>query len=141
MTDRTNDPEYTSPEDEGIPEEDRPHPRKVSTGDPQEGLLLPGDRPRGDDWGNTAEEQREGEPLDRRRTRERPEGESGSRPDAGRLREEGFGLADHEKDEVATEAPDDTSGRSAEEAAVRVDRDPRGATDGRDRYVEEEETE
>ena len=139
MTERTNDPEYVSPEDEGIPEEDRPHPKKVPTGDPQEGLMLPGDRPRADDWGNTADEQRRGEPLDRRLARDRPDGEAGRRPNAGRLREEGFGLADHEKDEVATEAPEDTTGRSAEEAAVRVDRHPRGLTDGPDRYVEDDE--
>jgi hypothetical protein len=139
MTERTNDPEYESPEDEGIPEEDRPHPKKVPTGDPQEGLVLPGDRPRGDDWGNTADEQREGESLDGRLSRERPDRESGKRPDAGRLREKGFGLADHEKDEVASEAPEDTAGRSAEEAAVRIDRDPRGLTGGRDQYVEDDE--
>jgi hypothetical protein len=139
MIERTNDPEYESPEDEGIPEEDRPHPKKVPTGDPQEGLVLPGDRPRGDDWGNTADEQRRGEPLDRRLARERADRETGKRPDAGRLREKGFGLADHEKDEVATEATEDTAGRSAEEAAVRVERDPRSGTEGPDRYVENDE--
>jgi hypothetical protein len=139
MAERTNDPEHVSPEDEGIPDDDRPHPKKVPTGDPQEGLMLPGDRPRGDDWGNTAQEQREGESLDRRLGRDRPDKERGPRKDAGRLREEGDGLTDHEKDEVATEEPEDIEGRSAEEAAVRVEDEPEGLTGGPDQYVDNDE--
>ncbi|HEV3475673.1 MAG TPA: DUF5709 domain-containing protein [Actinomycetota bacterium] len=139
MTERTNDPEYESPEDEGIPDDGRPHPKKIPTGDPQEGWLLPGDRPRSEDWGNTAEEQREGESLDRRLGRDREDREPGGRHDSGRLREKGSGLTDHEKDEVATEAPADVEGRSAEEAAVRIEEEPEGLTDGPDRYVEDDE--
>jgi hypothetical protein len=98
MTERTNDPEHESPEDEGIRDTGRPHPKKIPTGDPQ------------DEW--TA------------------------RRDAGRLREEGSGLTDHEKDEVATEESDDLEGRSAEEAAVRVEDEPEGLAGGPDRYIE-----
>lgn len=139
MAERTNDPEHVAPEDEGIPDDGRPHPKKIPTGDPQEGHMLPGDRPRGDDWGNTADEQRQGEPLDRRLGRDRPDREWTAREDAGRLREDGSGLTDHEKDEVATEEPEDLEGRSAEEAAVRVEDEPEGLADGPDRYVEDDE--
>jgi hypothetical protein len=62
-----------------------------------------------------------------------------SRRDSGRLREQGSGLTDHEKDEVATEEPEDIDGRSAEEAAVRVEEEPEGLTGGPDRYVEDDQ--
>jgi uncharacterized protein DUF5709 len=68
-----------------------------------------------------------------------PDDEPEIRQDAGRLIEEGSGLADTEKDEVAEEAHDDREDRSAEEAAVRVEEDPGGLTDGPEAYVEEDE--
>lgn len=61
------------------------------------------------------------------------------RETAGRLREQGFGLADHEEEEVADEAEDDTEDLTAEEQAVRVEEEPGGTTGGPDRYVEEDE--
>jgi hypothetical protein len=125
------------PEDEGLPDLDPALPSKEATGDAQEGLVLPRDEPRAaDDHGTTAEEQREGEELGGRLDREEPEGEEADRRQAGRLIEEG--LDDHEKDEVAEEAREDTEGLSAEEAAVRVEEDLRGGSDRPDdRYVEE----
>ena len=126
------------PEDEGIPDLDPAHPRKEGTGDPQEGLMAPGDVPRAvDQRGTTADEQREGEPLDERLEQEQPDEEDRPREDAGLLVEEGSGLTDEEKDEVA-EAVEAPEGRSAEEDAVRVEEDPPGGTGGPDSYVEEE---
>jgi hypothetical protein len=67
------------------------------------------------------------------------EHEDEERQTAGRLREQGFGLADHEEEEVADEAEDDTEDLTAEEQAVRVEEDPGGTTGGPDRYVEEDQ--
>jgi hypothetical protein len=131
-------PHEESPEDEGIPDIGRPHPGKRDTGDPQEGLVLPRDEPTAvDDYGTTAAEQRDGEPLDERLRQEERDRERAVRPTAGRLVEEGSGLVDVEKDEVADQAPDDADGASAEEAAVRIVDDPPGGTDHPDSYVEE----
>jgi Family of unknown function (DUF5709) len=128
-----------SPEDEGIPDLDPTLPSKEATGDAQEGLVVPGDEPRGvDEHGTTADEQRSGEPLEDKLEREEHDREELDGRRAGRLIEDGEGLTDQEKDEVAEEAPDDRQGLSAEEAAVRVDEEARGGVDrDRDRYVEE----
>jgi hypothetical protein len=137
--DRPNEPDRESPEDQGIPDLDPALPSKEATGDAQEGLVIPGDEPRGaEEHGTTAEEQREGEPLEDRLEREDPDGEDRRSRRAGRLIEDGEGLTDHEKDEVAEEARKDVDGLSSEEAAVRVEEDARGGVDrDRDRYVEE----
>ena len=59
---------------EGVPDLEGPLPEKELTGDPQEGIAPPGDRPRATvEWGITAEEQREIEPLDVRIGRELPD--------------------------------------------------------------------
>jgi hypothetical protein len=126
------------PEDEGIPDLDQALPQKEETGDPQEGLMVPRDEPRAvEENGTTAEEQREGESLDERLAREEGEEGPGSRESAGTLEEEGSGLTDVEKDEVAeqAEAPE---GRSAEEEALRVEPEAPGGTDRPDSYVEED---
>src|SRR4051812_18714817 len=61
-------------DDEGIPDLEGPLPEKEATGDPQEGLMPPHDRPvAATDWGITGEEQRAGEPLDRRVAHELPD--------------------------------------------------------------------
>jgi hypothetical protein len=61
-------------DDEGIPDLEGPLAEKERTGDPQEGLMPPGDRPiAATDWGITGEEQRAGEPLDRRVAHEQPD--------------------------------------------------------------------
>ncbi len=130
--------EHESVEDEGIPELERPHPAKIATGDPQEGLMVPRDEPRGaEDWGTTAEEQMEGRPLADRLDAELPDTEEGQREQAGRLREEGFGLVDTEKDLVADEAEDDVDGLSAEEAAMRIEDPPPGVSTGPDTYLDD----
>jgi hypothetical protein len=61
-------------DDEGIPDLQGPLPEKELTGDPQEGLMPPGDRAHAEaDWGVTDDEQRAGEPLDVRVRHERPD--------------------------------------------------------------------
>ena len=130
--------EHESPEDEGIPDLERPHEAKRATGDPQEGLMVPRDEPRSaEDWGTTAEEQIEGRPLADRLDAELPDTQEGQREQAGRLREEGFGLVDTEKDLVADEAEGDVDGLSAEEAAMRVEDPPPGVSTGPDTYLED----
>ena len=129
-------PEHESPEDEGIPDIGRPHPAKRATGDPQEGLILPGQSARAaESSGVTAEEQRAGEPLEQRLAQELPDTEPSRRHEAGRLVDDGAVL-DEEKDLVAEAAEDELEGRSAEEAAVRIEDAPEGMTDGPDSYLE-----
>jgi hypothetical protein len=118
-------------DDEGISDLEGPLPEKVATGDPQEGVSPPADKPSSEEWGMTAEEQRAGESLDDKIGRERPDvfddparlsrveeaigGSSGLRlVDSG---DEDVDLVDDEKDAVAR-AADDEDGLSAEEAAV-----------------------
>jgi hypothetical protein len=61
-------------DEEGVPDLEGPLPEKEATGDPQEGLPPPNDRPRASvDFGITAEEQAQGESLDRRIEREEPD--------------------------------------------------------------------
>jgi len=114
---------------EGIPDLEGPLPEKAATGDPQEGVSPPSDRPASTEYGVTAEEQSRPEPLDVRLARELPDVEElGSTPEAGALVEpedEALGLDDEEKDLVgrATGSSDD-QGLSAEEAAVHVVEEP-----------------
>jgi hypothetical protein len=123
------------PEDEGIPDLGPGLPEKKKTGDPQEGMVVPRDRPRGAEGATTAREQREGLPVDERLDQEEPQAEKEERRQAGRLRDEGD--PDTEKDAVADEAEDDVEGLSAEERAVRIEEDAPGGTGGPDHYVEE----
>ncbi|MCU1458154.1 MAG: hypothetical protein JWL73_2246 [Actinomycetia bacterium] len=61
-------------DEEGVPDLNGPLDEKAATGDPQEGQSPPGIRPRASvDFGTTAEEQREGEGLDGRLSREVPD--------------------------------------------------------------------
>src|SRR2546430_8748438 len=60
-------------DEEGIPDLEGPLPEKAATGDPQEGLPPPSDRPASLDWGTTAEEEAAGEPLDVRVSHEVPD--------------------------------------------------------------------
>ena len=74
----------TFPNDEGMPDLDPPAPGKIETGDPQDGLPPPGDRPRASvDFGTSAEEQRHGEPLDLRIAREVPDAAAPPAADRG----------------------------------------------------------
>jgi hypothetical protein len=140
-TEQTREEPEVTPEDEGIPEHGGPAPGKRETGDAQEGLLPPADSPRAaEDHGTTAEEQREGEPLEERLAEEEPDREPTRRTSMGRLVEPGSALTDEEKDEIADEAEDDRTGMSAEEAAMRDEENPKGLTGGPDQYVQDEET-
>src|SRR5437879_2950546 len=60
-------------DEEGIPDLEGPLPEKAATGDPQEGVPLPSDKPASLDWGTTAAEEAAGEPLDVRVSHEVPE--------------------------------------------------------------------
>src|SRR5436853_6858886 len=113
-------------------------PSKRITGDPQDDMVVPGDRPLGaEEFGTTAEEEREGEPLDVRLSREEPdmaaravgtdadESELADQPypedpdeRVGRIVETDEGAReDDEPDAVATDVGTDQGGLSAEERA------------------------
>ena len=115
------DPAERSPDDEGMPDLDPPAPGKIETGDPQEGLPPPGDRPRASvDYGTTAEEERHGEPLEVRIAREVPDDAAPPTADPGELVDEDA-VVDDEAELVGERAPSDPSlGRSAEEEAIHV---------------------
>lgn len=131
-------------EDEGVPDTD------LSAGEMDAGglesMTPPGDRPRAvTDWGTTAHEQRDGEPLDGRLARELPDpaldidlenGEPYPADDAetgtpaGRLVSPGGGaLFDDEAEEVGFDVGTDRGGFSAEEAAMTVVEDGAGLVD------------
>lgn len=135
----SGDQTEVTPEDEGIPEHGGPAPGKRETGDPQEGLLPPGDTPpAADGFGTTAEEQRTGESLDDKLAEEVPGQPPPRQTSMGRLVEAGSGVTDREKDEVGEEGEDDRSGLTPEEAALRNEENPKGLMDGPDQYVEDD---
>ncbi|SEG84068.1 hypothetical protein SAMN04489712_116137 [Thermomonospora echinospora] len=112
-------------EDEGIPDLQEGTPEQQRAVDPSE-MPLPGDQPVAvDEWGTTAEEQAEGEPMDLKLSREQPD--FGERPvdtsqAAGRIVEEDEGVRpDTEKDSVARDVGPDFGGYTAEEQAMRID--------------------
>lgn len=132
-----------SPEEEGIPElEDQPA-RKILAGDTGEGLMAPRDYPIAvEDFGVTAAEESRGESLARRVAREQPEVDplANRREDlAGRLvqPDQGALVIDDSADEVASMVGDG-AGLSAEEAAIRVEDDPGGMTDGWPGYLDDD---
>ncbi|MGE5765239.1 MAG: DUF5709 domain-containing protein, partial [Mycobacterium leprae] len=99
-------------------------------GDTQDDMPVPGDEPMAvDDFGTTAAEQREGEPLDLRLSREEPDviGDVlGDEPDderaAGRIVETDEGAGpDLEPDAVGFDVGTDSGGMSAEEQALHVE--------------------
>lgn len=111
---------------EGIPDLEGPLPEKVATGDPQEGVSPPADRPASLDYGVTAGEQSRSEPLDARLARELPDTVVGDDDSALLVapEDEDVALSDDEKDLVAREADEGLSNISAEEAAVHVIDEP-----------------
>jgi hypothetical protein len=131
-------------EDEGLASAEPGLAGKRITGDPQDNMPVPGDRPVAvDDFGTTAEEQQEGESLDGRLSREEPEllERAASTPDVsenadnpypvdrdervGRLVESDEGAReDDEPDAVAFDVGTDQGGFSAEERAMRIERAP-----------------
>ena len=118
---------------EGLPDLEGPLPQKAATGDPQEGLAPPSDRPASFDWGVTGAEDDVGEPLSVRVSHERPDfGDSRAvRADDDELvliDDADDGVEDRE-DELVADASTDEPSRSAEEAAVHVVDEAPGAVD------------
>lgn len=129
-------------EEEGLASPDPDYAGKRITGDPQEEMAVPAERPVAvTDWGTTGDEEMAGEPLDRRLRREEPEqsaaGDADESPNAdqpypedheervGRLVEEDEGAReDDEPDAVALDVGTDLGGFSAEERAMHIAPDP-----------------
>ncbi|GAA4615592.1 DUF5709 domain-containing protein [Actinoallomurus liliacearum] len=146
MTHPHPDPDpYSELEEEGIPDLEDSYPERQWAEDPQR-APVPRDEPVGvEEFGTTADEQREGESLDARLRREQPDPALGGRrrredrPDAeerdfdpvrenetprraGRLVEPDEGVrADTEKDAVAEDVGPDQAGFSPEEQAMRIE--------------------
>jgi hypothetical protein len=121
-------------EEEGVPDLEGPLVEKEITGDPQEGVAPPNYRPKAStDWGTTAEEQRQGEPLDLRIAREQPDvgaGDVATDPDAWerpvRLTDEAdsdVGVRDDEAEMLGSDSGDEPDDFSAEELAMREERE------------------
>lgn len=116
-------------EDQGIPDLQDGYPEQEWAEDPQQ-APVPGDEPMAvDDYGTTAEEQREGESLDGRLRREEPDvGAAGAGEEprrSGRLVQEDEGVRDDtESEEIAQDVGPDTGGFTAEESAMRVEDEP-----------------
>jgi hypothetical protein len=123
---------------EGIPDHEGPLASKEMTGDGQEGIVAPGDRPwasEGDDV--TAAGQREGSTLDERLALEEPDRPVVTGEIAG-LEIVDEDRPDDEPDLVGGLA-DAGEGASAEELAMHVRDDaPGGTDDGDDGYVAED---
>ena len=113
-------------EDQGIPDLQDGYPEQEWAEDPQQ-APVPGDEPMAvDDFGTTAEEQRQGESLEGRLSREEPEagapGADVTSPTVGRLVQEDEGVRDDtESEEIAQDVGPDTGGFTAEEAAMHVE--------------------
>lgn len=144
MTSRIPDPADPF-EEEGLASPDPEDGGKRITGDPQEEMATPGDRPIAvNDFGTTAEEEIAGEPLDGRLAREEPDlleravtTPADESPDAdqpypvdrdervGRIVETDEGArSDTESDAVAHEVGTDLGGFSAEERAMHIEPEP-----------------
>lgn len=97
------------------------NPPGIDGANDMEGIIPPGDRPRGaDEWGTTAREEQLDEPLADRVRREQPDIETGDSDVAlGRLVEPDQGMVgvDDEEDALGFMTGDD-AGLSAEEAAM-----------------------
>ena len=142
MSSRIGDPSDPF-EDEGQASPDPGLAGKRITGDPQDDMPVPRDTPVAvDDFGTTVAEQQEGEPLDLRLSREEPDllARAGSAPDTsddadnpypvdveervGRIVETDEGVReDTEPDAVAIDVGTDLGGFTAEERAMRIERE------------------
>lgn len=131
-------------EEEGLASPDPDDDAKRITGDPQEEIAVPAERPvASTDYGTTAEEERRDEPLDGRLAREQPDMleraavDADESPDAdqpypedpeekvGRLVDIDEGArSDDEASAVANDVGTDKGGFSAEERAMHVAPDP-----------------
>lgn len=138
MTNRQPDPSDAF-EDEGLASPDPANATKIITGDPQDDVPVPGDKPVAvDDFGTTAWEEEHGEPLDGRLQREEPDLDSASPPDMsdeadmpypvdheeriGRIVETDEGAReDDEATVIATDVGTDLGGFTAEERAMHIE--------------------
>ena len=123
-------------EDEGIPDQSDALPLKEITGDAQEVLAPPRDYPvAADDWGTTAAEQREGEPLELRVQRELPDTLGEADPDStpypedrdervGRLVADPEGGTNKDQDVWAQSVGADGGGLAPEERAMHIEEPP-----------------
>ncbi|MFB9837580.1 DUF5709 domain-containing protein [Actinoallomurus acaciae] len=115
-------------EEQGIPDLQDGYPEQQWAEDPQQ-APVPGDEPVAvEDFGTTAEEQRAGESLDGRLSREEPDVDAAGATEiprgAGRLVQQDEGVRDDiESEEIAEDVGPDTGGFTAEEAAIRVERE------------------
>ena len=142
MSSRIGDPSDPF-EDEGLASPDPERAAQRITGDAQDDVPIPGDRPVAvTDFGTTVAEQQAGEPLDLRLAREEPEllTRADSPPDVsedadnpypadreervGRIVETDEGAReDTEADVVALDVGTDGGGFTAEERAMRIERE------------------
>lgn len=142
MTSRIPEPP-SAMEAEGIPDSGENSSAQEATGDPAYGYDAPRDTAQAvDDYGTTAEEMHDGEPLDGRLAREEPDVLASIDLDAdesagadtpfderagqgvGRLVEpDQGGSSDTEADMVAADVGTDLGGYSAEEAAMHMEPD------------------
>lgn len=132
-------------EEEGIPElEDQPV-GKILSGETPEGVVPPRDHPLGaEEFGTTAAEERAGETFAQRAAREVPDlgldqGVGDDQPLGGRIVQPDSGIVDVDDtpEELGDVAPD-VGGLSAEEEAMRVERDPGGLGAGWPGYLQDE---
>jgi hypothetical protein len=133
MSERFPDP-GSELEDEGIPDQSDALPLKEITGDGQEELPPPRDYATAvDDWGTTAAEQREGEPLELRVQREVPDTPDEANPDGtpypedpdervGRLVADPEGGTNKQQDVWAQDVGTDRGGYAPEERAMHEER-------------------
>jgi hypothetical protein len=139
-------PSGRTPDDEGIPDLDEGLPEKAMTGDAQEGMPLPSDRPASFDFGVTAAEQRQGESISQRVEREEPDptaedarsSDDQIRADNNPVRligEASLDETDLDGELISDAEPASEGGMSAEEASVHVVDDAPGAVGGPDSYV------
>jgi hypothetical protein len=123
-------------EDEGIPDHSGALPSKVITGDPQEDYAVPRDYPiAADEFGTTAAETRDREPLDDRLRREQPDRQRRRPTDddpypadeeeqTGRFAESREGGTNKEQDSWAEDVGADGGGYTAEERAMHETDEP-----------------
>jgi hypothetical protein len=141
VTDRIPDPADPF-EEEGLAPQEPGLPGKLITGDAQDQMVVPRDEPLAvDDYGTTAAEEQQGEPLDVRLNREQPDLSADGEADysdeaadpypvdrderAGRIVEpdEGGG-PDVTAETVGIDVGTDSGGFTAEERAMRIEPDP-----------------
>jgi hypothetical protein len=137
MNERDVDPRSSGRtlDDEGIPDLEGPLPDKAATGDPQEGLSPPSDRPASFDVGVTEAEQQRGESISERVAREEPDLPDGLDDDPVRLFSEDATDLGGDDGELVGDAEAHPTGLGAEDAAVHVRDDAPGAVDRPDSYL------